>query len=112
MKAALENEFSVATRWAEDRSRNTRENAVNSAAILRAAGMQKVVLVAHSFDVRRARAEFARAGIDEIIVAPTGIPGTEIDWPGDFLPGIAGLLASYYACYELAALALNSITDP
>ena len=112
MKAALAEEFSVATRWTEERSRNTRENAVYTAAILRADGVRKIVLVAHSFDARRARAEFARAGIDEIIVAPTGIPGTEIDWPGDFLPSIAGLQASYYACYELAALALNSLTNP
>lgn len=110
MKAALAEEFSVVARWTEDRSRNTRENAVNSAAILHAAGVRKIVLIAHSFDARRARAEFAHAGIDEIIVAATGIPSAEFDWPGDLLPSIAGLQASYYACYELAALMLRSIT--
>jgi len=68
-----------------------------------------VVLVMQSFDVPRARAEFLRAGI-EVIPAPTGIPSGEIEWPGDFLPGVGGLTASYYACYELAALMLQSST--
>ncbi len=103
MQRALEEELGVRVRWTEDRSRTTHENAVNSAVILRRAGISTVVLVAHSFDIRRARAEFAAAGI-EIIPAPTGIPSTEGDLSlFDFLPGIAGLRASYYALYEILA---------
>jgi len=108
MRAALENEFGVKVRWAEDRSRNTRENATFAAALLDREGIKRVVLVLHSFDVPRARAEFSRAGIDAI-PAPTGIPSGKIEWPGDYLPGIAGLTTSYYACYELAALATQRI---
>jgi uncharacterized SAM-binding protein YcdF (DUF218 family) len=103
MRDALENEFGVKVRWVEDRSRNTRENATFSAALLDREGIKRVVLVLHSFDVPRARVEFAQAGIDTI-PAPTGMPSGEIEWPGDYLPGIAGLATSYYACYELAAL--------
>jgi uncharacterized SAM-binding protein YcdF (DUF218 family) len=108
MRDALENEFGVKVRWFEDRSRNTRENASFSAAVLDREGIKRVVLVMHSFDVPRARAEFLRAGI-EVIPAPTGIPSGEIEWPGDYLPGIGGLATSYYACYELAALAWRSV---
>ena len=73
MREVLEREYGLQVRWTEDRSRNTHENALRTAEILRAAGIGRVVLVAHSFDIPRARAEFAAAGI-EIIPAPTGIP--------------------------------------
>ncbi len=109
MRDALENEFGVKVRWVEDRSRNTRENASFSAAVLDREGIKRVVLVMHSFDVPRAKMEFAQAGI-EVIPAPTGIPSGEIEWPGDFLPGVGGLTTSYYAIYELAALMLQSST--
>jgi uncharacterized SAM-binding protein YcdF (DUF218 family) len=100
MRAALENEFGVAVRWAEDRSRNTHENAVMSSAMLRADGVNRIVLVGHSFDMPRATAEFAAAGVTAI-PAPTGIVTARIDSPFDFVPSLGGLDASYYALYEL-----------
>ncbi len=100
MRSALEAEFGVSVRWAEDRSRTTHENAQNSAVILRAAGIRTVVLVAHSVDMLRARAEFAAAGI-ETIPAATEIPSTGPATLFDYLPSIGGLRNSYYAIYEL-----------
>ncbi len=73
MQEALQHEFGVPVRWAENRSRTTHENAQYSAAMLRAAGIGRVVLVAHAFDMRRATAEFAAAGI-ATVPAATGIP--------------------------------------
>jgi uncharacterized SAM-binding protein YcdF (DUF218 family) len=102
MQAALEREFHVPVRWAEIRSRNTHENAVRSAEILRAEHITRIVLVAHSFDIRRAKAEFAAQGI-EAIPAPTGIPSGELDTPLDALPSLAGLQSSYFALYEIFA---------
>ena len=102
MKDALENEFGVAVRWIEDRSRNTHENAVMSAAILHPAGVRRVVLVAHSFDMPRASAEFAAAGL-ETIAAPTGIVPAYSGVVLDYVPNPQALLASYYALYELIA---------
>ena len=61
MREALKNEFGVDVRWAEDASRTTRENAQRSAALLRAEGVTRVVLVAHGFDMRRAIPEFAQS---------------------------------------------------
>jgi len=100
MRAALEGEFGVPVRWAETRSRNTHENAVRSAEILIAERVSRIVLVAHSFDIPRARAEFAAQGIDAI-PAPTGIPRAEIDTPLEVLPSLAALQSSYFALYEM-----------
>ena len=108
MQQSLMREFGVGVRWAEDRSRDTHENAVRSAAILRAEGIQRVVLVAHDFDMRRATAEFAAAGID-VIAAPTGTPTHEAGGWLDYVPGIAGLLGSYYALYEILANLVRAI---
>jgi uncharacterized SAM-binding protein YcdF (DUF218 family) len=102
MRAALEGEFGVPVRWAETRSRNTHENAVRSAEILIGERVNRILLVAHSFDIPRARAEFAAQGIDAI-PAPTGIPRGEIDTPLEVLPSLAALQSSYFALYEMLA---------
>jgi uncharacterized SAM-binding protein YcdF (DUF218 family) len=102
MKTALEHEFGVPVRWAEVESRNTHENAVRSAQVLVAAHVDRIVLVAHSFDMLRAKAEFADLGIDAI-PAPTGIPSYVIDSPLDVLPNMSALQGSYFALYEIFA---------
>lgn len=109
MREALANEYGVDVRWVEDRSRTTHENAVESAAILRAAGVRRVVLVAHSFDMPRATSEFASQGI-ETIAAPTGIVTLRVDSPLDFLPSVMGIEGSYYALYEMLANAVRRAT--
>jgi uncharacterized SAM-binding protein YcdF (DUF218 family) len=101
MQEVLEKELGVPVQFKESQSRNTHQNAKMSAAILRAAGIKRIVLVLHSFDVRRARAEFNNAGI-EVLVAPTGIPSNTLA-PADFLPTVSGLEYSYYALYEVFA---------
>ena len=102
MQDALTREFGIDVRWAEDQSRTTHENAANSAPMLRSARVQRVVLVAHSFDIPRATAEFAAQGIP-VIAAPTGIAALEPDTPFDYLPSAAALQSSYYALYEMLA---------
>ncbi|HUH94135.1 MAG TPA: YdcF family protein [Casimicrobiaceae bacterium] len=108
MRAALEHEFGIPVRWTEAGSRNTHENAVLSARILSAAHVERVVLVAHSFDMLRAKAEFAAQGIDAI-AAPTGIPSVQLDTALDLLPSLAALQGSYYALYEILANAARWI---
>ncbi len=108
MRGALEHEFSVAVRWIESESRNTRENAVRTAAILLPAGVQRIVLVVHAFDVPRARREFEAAGFD-VIVAPTQLPRLSADELLDFLPQPSALQSSYYALYEMLALAVTPL---
>ena len=109
MQDSLEQEFGVGVRWAEARSRNTHENAVRSAEILRDAGIDRVVLVAHAVDMPRASAEFEAQGI-AIIKAPTGIPSSDDSGLLDYMPSLAGLQGSYYALYEILALGVGRVT--
>jgi len=110
MRNVLVNEFGVAVRWVEPRSHDTHENAVDSAKMLTASGVHRVILVGHSFDFPRSRKEFEAAGID-VIAAPIGIPPPfgESD-VGDYLPGLGGLEVSYYAIYEILANVLFEVT--
>ena len=102
MKTVLEKEFGVPVRWVEARSRTTHENAVRTAEMLRKDGVDRVVLVAHGFDMRRAMAEFEAEGFS-VVGAPTGTHDrTRIDVL-DYLPSMAGLQGSYYATYEILA---------
>jgi uncharacterized SAM-binding protein YcdF (DUF218 family) len=78
MRAMLEEELSVPVRWVEDRSRDTAENAVLSAAILKDGGIGSIVLVTHAFHMPRARAAFEAVGL---VVYPA---------PHDWLSGPAG----------------------
>jgi uncharacterized SAM-binding protein YcdF (DUF218 family) len=102
MKRALEEEFAVPVRWTEERSRDTRSNATESAAVLLSIGMKRIVLVAHGFDFPRASDEFAAAGF-QVIPAPTVIAGKHFSWRSavELLPSMSALQGSYYALYEL-----------
>jgi len=104
MKRALEEEFGVQVRWTETRSRDTRSNARETAALLMPLGITRVLLVAHSFDMPRAIAEFDSAGL-RVIAAPTAVIGDEPAdaHPLDWLPGMTALHGSYFALYELLA---------
>lgn len=101
MKNVLVQEFHVPVRWVEARARNTHENAVNSAALLKEAGLRRILLVSHDVHIRRARAEMEAAGL-EVIVAPTVLaaPGVEADRLLDWLPSANALQTSYYALHE------------
>jgi uncharacterized SAM-binding protein YcdF (DUF218 family) len=107
MRRALEDEYSVAVRWADAAARNTHENARNAAALLQRDGVRRVVLVTHGFHMRRARAEFLAAGL-EVVPAPTFVAAPGPPEAGDFLPSVPALQRSYYALHELAANALRA----
>jgi uncharacterized SAM-binding protein YcdF (DUF218 family) len=110
MKRALEQEFNVQVRWSEDHSRDTRANAAESASILLPAGIKRVILVAHGFDMQRASAEFASAGL-QVTPAPTGIAGerSTFEHAAELLPSMSALQGSYYALYELLAEAVRRL---
>lgn len=93
-------EFGVPVRWVEPRSRNTHENAVELAKLLLPAGVKRVLVVTHGVDARRARREMQAAGFD-VTMAPTMVPGLEIDGWIDFVPSMSGLRASYLGLYEI-----------
>lgn len=106
MADMLRSEFAVEARWQEAGSMDTACNAALSAPILKAAGIQRIVLVTHAFHMPRARLLFEQAGL-EVIPAPTAFfSHPSFDWLlTDFLPQAKALQISYYALHEWLGLA-------
>lgn len=100
-----EREFRQPLRWTEDRSRDTFENGMLTAELLKAEGIQRIVLVTHDFHMRRAVRAFergaARAGIAlQIQPAPVGLtPLYEWEWQ-DFLPSRNGAHDAHLMLHE------------
>jgi uncharacterized SAM-binding protein YcdF (DUF218 family) len=103
MSKALEEDFGVPVRWREDRSRNTFENASFSAAILRGAGIESALIVAHPWDMARALWSFRAAGYPVLPMASQ--EGRSLSFSvADLLPQVPALRDSYYALHELIGL--------
>jgi uncharacterized SAM-binding protein YcdF (DUF218 family) len=101
MRAALETDFGVTVAGIETRSNNTAENAEYLAPLLRERGIQRILLVTHSWHLRRAKRAFEREGLT-VLPAPTGFIDTS-ETPGleDFLPSAPALAATTYALHEI-----------
>jgi uncharacterized SAM-binding protein YcdF (DUF218 family) len=100
MRASLARDFGMATHWAEDRSRDTFENAEFSAALLRPLGIDRIVLVTDADHEWRAVQEFTSAGFT-VVPAPVGLDvPSEIELRS-FIPSPSALLHSSAALYEL-----------
>lgn len=101
MKAVLEQEFGLGEVSAETRSRNTWENAVNSAALLRERRIDTILLVTHAAHLPRAIIAFHAQGL-RVIPAPTLFFEDQIE-PLDaesWLPSVTAIATIYYASYE------------
>jgi uncharacterized SAM-binding protein YcdF (DUF218 family) len=71
-------EFGRTVRWVETQSRDTRENALYTAQVLRGAGIRQLVLVTHGYHMARAMRAFREAAERdklgwEIVPAPMGL---------------------------------------
>lgn len=88
MREVLEHEFAVKVRWVEATSRDTAENASQSAKILKAAGVSRIALVSHAWHLPRAIPLFEREGL-EVIAAPTGFRSVSSSAMENLLPGEA-----------------------
>jgi len=101
MQTTLKRDFGLEARFLERRSRTTRENARETAALLAPVWIKNVVLVTSAVHMRRAVAEFEAAGVT-VVPAPVG--GTVAVGRGlaAWLPRPAALERSYHALYEIA----------
>ena len=100
MRASLARDFHLETRWVEDHSRDTFENAQFSARILRVAAVSRIILVTAADHEWRAAHEFQSAGL-VVVPAPEGA----WMWHGHslmrFVPNPTALARSTRALYEL-----------
>jgi uncharacterized SAM-binding protein YcdF (DUF218 family) len=103
MAAALREDFGVPVKWIEPRSRDTFENAAYSAALLRADGVKRILLVTDAMHMPRAHAAFERAGLD-VVSAPTMFFSHLPLTPSAWVPSAEGMRRSWYAIYELLGI--------
>jgi uncharacterized SAM-binding protein YcdF (DUF218 family) len=114
MERFLQRDFNCPVRWVEKRSLDTHENALFSAAILRPAGVQRVILVTSATHMARSVQEFEAAGLD-VVPAPTAFMTHGRLGVLSFLPSMQGLHHSRDALYELfgrAVLWLKNVWSP
>lgn len=103
MADALEHDFATPVKWQEDRSANTAQNAEFSAAILKQAGIRRILLVTDAMHMPRAMLAFRLQGMDAL-AAPTMFYTLEPPGWSDLLPSAEGLRRSNYALYEWLGL--------
>jgi len=79
-------DFGLPLKWTEGDSRDTRENAIRSVALLKQAGVTRAILVTHAWHMPRALRLFdaAAGGAIEFIAAPIALAplnrGGAVDW--------------------------------
>jgi uncharacterized SAM-binding protein YcdF (DUF218 family) len=110
MARSLQGDFGTPVRWVEPAARDTRDNAVLSAALLRQNGIGSVHLVTHAWHMRRAMAAFGRAGLTAW-PAPLRAGRLPDGRASDWLPGPAHLAESWYALREWLGVLVYAIRD-
>jgi uncharacterized SAM-binding protein YcdF (DUF218 family) len=103
MTEVLQQDFRITVQWTEQGSRNTFENALLSASVLKPAGIQRIYLVTHAWHMRRARIAFEHAGF-AVIPAPTGYATRFKLTALDFLPDARALTDSGLFFREVAGI--------
>ena len=105
MRRILQEEFGIANVLVETTSRNTWENAVQSARMLQSLGIDTILLVTNAAHMRRAVESFQRAGL-KVIPAPTlFFPSkSEVADLTSWLPSVTSIGEIHYDMYELFGL--------
>jgi uncharacterized SAM-binding protein YcdF (DUF218 family) len=96
-------EFGRPLKWVEDDSRDTRENARRTVALLRTTGIKDVVLVTHGWHMPRAVAAFEAAAVGSLRIeaAPMGLARGTLRPPLDWFPSGKGMLEVRNILHEL-----------
>jgi uncharacterized SAM-binding protein YcdF (DUF218 family) len=112
MAESLKEDFGIKPLWLEDRSENTEQNALYSAAILKEAGIDHIVLVTHAAHMRRALAYFKASGLHvtpapTAFLSPNTVSGNTLSW----LPSASAAYAGWYAAHEWTGLLSQAISE-
>jgi uncharacterized SAM-binding protein YcdF (DUF218 family) len=108
MQVSLSRDFGAQAKWVDEAAQDTYDNAQDSARILRAAGITRVVLVTSDTHLWRAAHEFDAAGLS-VIPAAAGIWGPRELGIMRFVPAANGLLRSCSAVYELVGEGIRDL---
>ena len=103
MARSLQEDFRVPVKWIEGSSDNTAQNAQRSAELLKAAGVNRILLVTDAVHMPRAKNIFLSTGLN-VIPAPTGFQAQNTLLPHDFIPTAGALKDSHYAMHEWLGL--------
>ena len=109
MKETMEREFKGNVKWAEIESRDTAENAVYSARILKADGIARIALISNAWHLPRATALFERQGM-EVLPAPTIFSMGKITLFAELLPSSDALDKSATALHEWLGILVQRFT--
>ena len=87
---ALKRDFGLTFYLSDDESRDTRENALRSYALLSAQGITRIALVTQDWHMQRSIMQFEAAGF-QVLPAPLGYIQPPLRWETDFFPSGSGL---------------------
>lgn len=99
MTETLQRDFHAKDIWIEDQSKDTAENAANSAAILKEHGVQRVAVISQAWHLPRAIKLFEQQGL-RVYPAPTGYTREENETIIRWLPKASALDKSSIALKE------------
>ncbi|HEV2230445.1 MAG TPA: YdcF family protein [Steroidobacteraceae bacterium] len=100
MRATLSRDFGITPRWLNGQSRDTFDDAQYSARLLRADGIERIVLVTSAGHEWRAVHEFSSAGL-AVEPAPVHVWAPHPRDFRDYLPDALGMLQSREALHEI-----------
>lgn len=100
MHDTLQRNFGIEPRWVDNQAYDTFQNARNSARLLAADGVHRIILVTRATHMRRSVHEFTSVGFD-VVPAPVGILSERDYGMLRFLPNPDALQRSHAAIYEL-----------
>lgn len=104
MARTLHDSLGVTPRWIEARAKDTAENAAYSAGILKAAGVDSIILVTDALHMRRSIGAFEQAGL-HVLPAPVLFSGLEGgDRSLSWLPTAVGASRFHGAFHEWVGL--------
>ncbi|HSD39200.1 MAG TPA: YdcF family protein [Rhodocyclaceae bacterium] len=110
MAETLKTDFGIAAKWMETRSLDTEQNALNSAEILKKAGISRIALVTHAAHMRRAVGEFEAAGLT-VTPAPLSFmsDGPRGEEFFDYWPNMSSAYTGWYAMHEWLGIAAQKL---